>query len=173
MKQKKHFTSLFFVVFILTGCVRTNTEFPDLALRDFERDNRYFSPTPLTSEITARADSLDYNINDINTLFSLAHNLHEDFMAYYFEAQKVVSNIQEVSVEKKEWASAQIEIAGLYARNAAMKFVIADIDVILLDTSRETIEFEELSVIQKRVEYLEQDQQEKISQLVSAVSPSI
>ena len=54
-----------------------------------------------------------------------------------------------------------------------MKFVIADIDVILLDTSRETIEFEELSVIQKRVEYLEQDQQEKISQLVSAVSPSI
>ena len=94
-------------------------------------------------------------------------------MAYYFETQKVVSNMQEVSVEKKEWASAQIEIAGLYARNAAMKFVIADIDVILLDTSRETIEFEELSVIQKRVEYLEQDQQEKISQLVSAVLPSI
>lgn len=116
----------------LAGCAATDTDYPSLATRDFERaEGQFEAPAPRQLDVpTVPADftgSLDAHLTGLLEQARLSHTQFETSLP---SARSQVAAARGLSAQDDRWSRAAVALAGLDARRSQTAIVLADLDTL-------------------------------------------
>ena len=121
----------------LTACASSDTRYPSLAVRDFERAQGQFEPAE-KQQLDVPEIKTDFE-GDLAThlanLLDQAQAAHGRFEASTPNAQSTVMAARGSSVESNAWEAAQIAVADLDSHRSQAAIVLAELDTLFAAAS--------------------------------------
>ena len=116
---------------LLGGCASADGKYPSLAIRDAERVSGSFTVPEAPSPAPLPADTLDR----VEQLQAAAASAHQAFSNAVPEARSAVSRGRGAASASKAWSDAEIALADLVSQRSHTAIVLADLDLLLADTT--------------------------------------
>ena len=136
MPSKAAFSLCILSAAILGGCASADGKYPSLAIRDAERVSGSFTVPDAPKPDLLSAETLDR----VEQLRAEAVSAHQAFSDAVPAARAAVSRGRGAAVASKAWTDAEIALADLDSQRCRTAIVIADLDLLFVDT---TLAFEQ------------------------------
>ena len=155
----------------LAACATPTDKYPSLAVRDVERAQGQFEPTPATpldvpevpttasGPLTERLDALD----------AAATASHRAFLASAPRATRLADAAAGSAIGSDAWASAQVALADLDSARSATAVALADLDALMVGTAIQAADASTIEIVRQRVIALVGEEDETLARLRSRI----
>ena len=137
----------------LAACATPSDKYPSLAIRDVERAQGQFEPTPATPldvpEVpTAGSGSLT---EQLAALGAAATASHQAFLASASRATRLAEAAAGAPIGSDAWASAQVALADLDSARSNTAIALGDLDALMVGTVIQAEDVSAIEVVRQQV----------------------
>jgi hypothetical protein len=137
----------------LAACATASDKYPSLAIRDVERAQGQFEPTPVKPlDIPAVTAPLSGPLGDrLVALGSQADAAHRAFLASVSKAERAAAAAAGDAIGTTTWASAQVALADLDSTRSQTAIALADLDTLMVSSAVQAEDVSAIEVVRQQV----------------------
>jgi hypothetical protein len=140
-------------LFCLAGCATPGDKYPSLAIRDVERAQGQFEPTPATPlDVPPVTAPLTGPVADrLAALGMAATASHKAFLASAPTATRLANAAAGSDIGSNAWAAAQVALADLDSARSATAIALGDLDALMVGTATQGEDVAAIEVVRQQV----------------------
>lgn len=137
----------------LAACATPGDRYPSLAIRDVERAQGQFEPTPATPlDVPVVATPATGPLAErLASLGAQATRAHEAFMASAPKAERAASAAAGDAIGTTAWASAQVALADLDSARSQTAIALADLDTLMVADAVQGQDVSAIEIVRQQV----------------------
>lgn len=142
------------IALALTACATPSDEkYPSLAIRDVERAQGQFEPTPPAPlDVPEVPISGSGPLTDrLTALGAAATASHETFLARAPRATRLANAAAGAAIGSNAWASAQVALADLDSARSMTAIALSDLDAIMAGTAIQAQDVSAIEIVRQQV----------------------
>lgn len=152
---------------LLAGCASDPDRYPSLAIRDFERVEGQFAVGGGIPSLPQPAAPAPATVARVGALLEEANQTHRSFLDSVNETERLLAAARGLDAESNLWSEAQVALAVLDTRRALVASRLADLDLLLADTSLAYEQLDEIEAARTAVEALTAEEDRILDGLIA------